>query len=349
MFKDYLESALTRLFSDINSNGFWDDKSDRIIESLFHDDKWNWEYRPSDNNRYGVFCLGMLLLSKEMYQLNTFKYDDKIKRYLLKIKLNEEIFSSSDLTYGALLSLILGEKIYNLNFITEKTKALFNENLIQLSKSRDNNDFLLLIASYYYYQLYPSVELVSNILKIQKRLLDSLNQKCYFETGDIRASYHQRIMYALWGLIFTSSFGNSTTVKVFSKRIISYFSNNRKLKDNAFIWHSPLYYVKYHGLKIPVYNKRSSEFLFECHQTFYVNSINFYQYFFKDDGAFLKEKQNAMEWIFGENRNSNNIVKLTGLNLPCRIMTWGGSYFVEGEKYKGSYEVGSYILALSSF
>jgi len=349
MFKDYLELSLARLFSDIQLNGFWDDKSDRIIESLFHDNQWNWEYRPTDNSRYAVFCLGMLLLSKEMYQLDTIQYDDKIKKFLLKIKSNEETFSSSDLTYGALLSLILGEKIYNLNLITLKTKALINENLIRLSKSRDNNDFLLLMASFYYNQLYPSKELILKILIIQKRLLDSLNQKCYFETGDIRASYHQRIMYALWGLIFTSSFGNATTVKVFSKRIINYFSGNRKLKDNAFIWHKPLYFVKYYGLKIPVYNKRSSEFLFECHQTFYVNSINFYQYFFKDAGAFIKEKQNAMEWIFGGNRNSAKLVEQTGIDLPCRIMATDGSYFIEGEMYKGSYEVGSYILALSSF
>jgi hypothetical protein len=290
----------------------------------------------------------MLLISKEMYHLNTIQYDEKIKRFLLYIKSKEKTFSPSDLTYGALLSLVLGEKIYKLKLITQVTKTLINENLIHLRRSRDNNDYLLLITVYYYHQLYPLEGLITNILKVQERLIDSLNQKCYFETGDIRASYHQRIMYTLWGLIFTAPFGNTIDVKVYSKRILTYFFNNRAFKDHAFMWHSPLYYVKYYGLKIPVYNRKSSEFLFECHQTFYVNSINLYQYFFKDEGAFIKEKQYAMDWIFGENRNGIDLVKQTGIELPCRIMTKKGSFFVEGEKYKGSYEVGSYILALSS-
>ncbi len=349
MYSGYLISSLERLFSDIESPGFWDDKNDKIIESLYHDEFWNWKFIPGNNNRYPLFCMGMLLLSREIYGLETLLYDEKIKRFLLKIKSCEETYSSSELTYGALLSLILGEKIYNLKLVTQKTKDLFNESILRLNKSTDNQDYILLIAAYYYHRLYPSDDLVISILKIQKRLLDSLNQKCYFETGDIRASYHQRIMYTLWGLIFTSPFGNSTKVKVFSKRIMSYFYNHRRLKDNAFIWHHPFYLVKYFGIKIPVYNKNPSTFLFECHQTFYVNAINFYQYIYQDKGAFIKEKQQAMDWLFGKNRRATNLVELTGLSLPCRIMTTDGRYFVEGENYKGSYEIGSYILALSSF
>lgn len=349
MFKNYLNSSLERVFSNKNDLGFWDDKSDTIIESLFHDEQWNWEFRPSNNNRYSLFCLSMILLSKELYQINTNQYDDKIKKFLFKIKSIEGTLTASDLTYGGLLALILGERIYRIQLITEKTHTLLNENLIRLRKSKDNHDFLLLMATFFYYQQFPSDELVANILKVQERLINALNRNCYFDTGDIRASYHQRVMYSLWGLIFTSHFNNSASVKGFSKRIINYFVNHRKLWDNSFIWHRPMYSIKYYGIKVPVYNKKSSNYLFECHQTFFVNSINFYQYIFNDSGAFIKEKEEAMGWIFGGNRNTTNLVELTGLSLPSRIMTTDGLYFVEGEKYKGSYEIGSYILALSSF
>ncbi len=346
--QNYLNIALERLFKNKDEIGFWDDTENRILECIYHDEKWNWKYKSSNKHRYSLFCLGMLLLSKEIYHLNTDKYNYKIKKYLKKIKINVQSFSSSDLTYGALLSLILGEKIYNLRLITEKTKLLLLENIKRLLKTTDNHDFLLLIAAYYFNQIYPSKKTEGLIKKIQIRLLNSLNS-FYFETGDIRAVYHQRVMYTLWGLIFSSSFSNYEKIKTISRDLIDYFYNNRRFNDNAFLWHPALYFVKFHGIKIPVYNRRSSKYLYECHQTFFANSINIYRYLFNENRAFDKEKHDAIEWIFGKNRNGKNLVNLTGISLPNRVMNLDGNYFVPNGNFKGSYEVGSYVFALSSF
>ena len=44
-----------------------------------------------------------------------------------------------------------------------------------------------------------------------------------------------------------------------------------------------------------------------------------------------------------------DFVEQTGLGLPFRLMTKNGSVFQRGEMFKGSYEVGIYIMALTAF
>ena len=266
--KNGLINALDRVFADKNINGFWDDSENRIIERLYHDGEWNWKYRPDRKFRYSLFCLGLLLLSKEIYGLNTDKYDDRIKKFLFTIKQNENNFSESDLTYGALLSLILGAKIYNLGLVTKRTEYLLLESLNRLLITRDNQDFLLLIAVKYYYDFRSSLEIAELVKKIQNRIINSLNNSYNFGTGDIRAPYHQRIMYTLWGLIFTASISHNENIKPVAVEIIDYFFKKRRSEDNAFLWHPALYFVDYRGIKVPIYNKKSSKYLFECHQTF---------------------------------------------------------------------------------
>jgi len=345
--QNYLDNALERLFLNKTELGYWDDSENRIIESLHHDEEWNWNYKSSKNYRYSLFCMGMLLLSKEIYGLNTDKYDDKIKKFLVTIKLNKRKFSNTDLTYGALLSLILGKKIYGLDLIDEETKSLFFKNLEGLLNTTDNQNFLLLIAAKYFQQIYASEKIVELINKVQKRIIKSLHKKFYFDTGDFRAAYHQRIMYTLWGLIFSSPFDNSEEIRNIANGIINFIYENRRLEDNSFIFHPPIYSINYHGIRIPVLSLRSSKYLYACHQTFFVNAINFYRYFYKEEKAFEKEKNHAMEWIWGKNRNNKNLIEVTGIHLPPRFMNLDGNHFLAKENFKGSYEIGSYILSLS--
>ena len=91
---------------------------------------------------------------------------------------------------------------------------------------------------------------------------------------------------------------------------------------------------------------KSTKYLFECHQTFFANTINFFNHRF-GDSFFIEERDKAINWIFGENRMGLNLTEVTKLGIPFRIMTTDNKLFVEHENYKGSYEIGSYILALS--
>jgi hypothetical protein len=347
----YLHLALKRLFNDYHNIGYWDDELGRLHERLTYDSLWQWKYQLSDKMKYSVFCLSNILIAKDLFNLNTIEYDVKIKNFINYIYSNKDILTIEDLSYGALTSLVLGKKLYNQNNIniTEITN-LFDFALEKILNRNDNQDSLILIAGKYLNDISPNSDRLRKLKLLIDRYLESQNAKGSFETGDIRAVFHQRNMYVLWGLIFSSYFyidKVNEIKKAFEKSINWIWENNRDEKDDAFYWHSAFYWIKCkYGFKIPIYNQTSSRYLFECHQTFFCNSINFYRKRFNDN-RFNEEMKRAMEWIFGKNRINKDLTVLTGIDLPIRIMDISNNLFIKNQQFKGSYEVGSYILALA--
>lgn len=353
MYTQFLTSALETLFKPINENGFWDGEKGRITERLYFDEQWNWSFVPSDKMRYMVFCLSNLLLAKEQYNLNTSKIDDKIISSLKYLNKNKQHLTISDLTYGALLSVFLQKKIYNIQGIdTGAWTSVFEKALDASLKRKDNHDALVLIAGKYFLEEHPGHPLQQKLKMLADIYLDAQNATGYFETGDLRANYHQRNMYVLWGLLAATSFypEKRDEIKQCSNKTLSWVWNERRdSSDNAFYWHPPFYWIKNKlNIKMPVLNSEHSKFLFECHQTFFVNAVNFYQQVFSTND-FNDEKIKAIEWIFGKNRIKKDLVAVTGINLPVRIMHTNGGLHIKDQNFKGTYEIGSYILALASF
>lgn len=80
--KKYLSDALDRTFLNTERLGFWDEKNSRINSMLLYDKNWNWEISADNSDRYGVFTITMILLSKLVNELNISKYESKIISYL---------------------------------------------------------------------------------------------------------------------------------------------------------------------------------------------------------------------------------------------------------------------------
>ena len=348
--KKDLDNALDTIFRNIPDIGFWDAKNKWISEKLANDKNWNWKSINSNSHRYGLFTLSMILLSKDLYSLDTEKYDEKIVDFIYWVYNNLYTLETTELTYGALTSVILGKKLYNMDDleldIIEQSLTKAYKNIFPFF---DNQNSLILIASKYFLDLKESKEQKDNLKKLTGLILSSKNNSAYFETGDIRANYHQRIMYSLWALAFASNYYAHDEIKTTMEDIIRYvWDKRRDKKDNAFLWHPSFYFIKYkNGIKIPVYNPKSAKYLFECHQTFFANSINFYQKFFNSD-LFQKEKEKALEWITGNNRIHKNLNDVTGIDIPVRIMHLNGNLFIDGQQFIGSYEIGSLILSLAN-
>ena len=347
--KTNLNNALEIIFNESENIGFWDNQNKIILEKLVFDKDWNWKVLKCPSHRYGLFTLSMILLSKDIYDLDTKIYDKKIISFIKWIYSNRNSLTVSELTYGGLLSIIVGKKIYGLdeielNVVGELLTKTYN-NIIPFI---DNQNSLLLIASKYYLDQKESEEQLDNLKKLTKIILRSLNKSFFFETGDIRAIYHQRIMYCLWGLLFASNYYDNAEIRKTVEEVINYiWEKRRDVKDNAFLWHPAFYIVKNkYKIKIPIYNPESAKYLYECHQTFFANAINFYQKFFKTD-SFQSEKEKAINWIFGYNRINSDLTSLTKLGIPIRLMSLEGEIFIKGQQFKGSYEIGSYILSLS--
>lgn len=344
-YKHYLYQALGVVFNNKEDLGFWDSQRGRIIGRLVHDAEWQWKSYDDGRDRYGVFTITAILLAKFFYNLDTTAYDDKIRTYLEYIRVHAHVFTKSEITYGAFNALILGPLLYK-EFKCEKEATRMKDFIINhLGRSKDNQDFLYFIGL----SLLAEHDKEARVFleKEAKRLLESLTPDGYFKTGDIRYPYHQRIMYGAWGLAFVSRVFLRQEIRIAIDTILSKTWNCRRDFDNAFIWHPPIYWFKKWGISMPVIAPYSASYLFECHQTFFVNAVNLFQQAFKTE-EFQCEKEEAMAWIYGNNRINRNLVEITGIGVPIRLMSKDGELSFMGENFKGSYELGSYIFALAS-
>ncbi len=344
-----LNDALSSIFTDIDSLGFWDNLHNRINSKLQHNIDWEWTAINDNNDRYGVFALSCILLAKYLYSLDTQKYDHKINSYLRYIRHHISDYSLQDLTYGAFNTLVLGAVIYKDKSYDQQIEQCIIRFKKHIPTITDNNYSLLLIGlSYYLKHLSPNDHSSKKYLQnLVKRLLASQNQDGYFQTGDLRLFHHQRVMYTLWGLIIASEHYLPQKIKAVVEKPLGYIWQHCKdSNDNAFLWHPRFYFAKTSfGLPIPIYIQKSPAYLFECHQSFFTNAVKLYKTVYNSN-RFDEYSKKAMDWIFGQNRIKTNLVEVTKINIPARIMTLDGNLFVKGQNFKGSYEIGSYILAL---
>jgi hypothetical protein len=88
-------------------------------------------------------------------------------------------------------------------------------------------------------------------------------------------------------------------------------------------------------------------FLYECHQTFFVNAVAEY---YRAGGTreYDRAVGKAMAWIYGDNSLDTDLVELSTIGVPMRQATTDGRMDARGQTYKGSYEVGSYLMALTN-
>jgi hypothetical protein len=348
----YLTQALERIFLSTEHIGFWDEKNSCIHSKLIFDKKWNWTVSSDTSDRYGVFTITMILLAKFINNLNISKYESKIILYLDYIKNNISNYKKSDITYGAFNALVLGQILFEDDGKNYKSELLNTYQFLkkEINSITNNEDALVLIGlNLYYKYINKDKDVLSYIEVLVESLLNTQSKKGFFLTGDIRAVYHQRAMYTLWGLSFSSLHTHKDEIKIAIEKSINYiWFNRRDGKDNAFIWHPLFYIIKTRSnLFLPIISPYSANYLFECHQTFFANAIAFYQNFYKTT-KFTEYKQKALDWIFGVNRIKEDIISITKLNIPTRIMSRKGKLNIKNNNFIGSYEIGSYIFALSN-
>lgn len=344
-----LRNALNIIFNHIDEVSYWDHKNHRIRPKLIFDTDWNWKVSSDSSDRYGFFTLFTILLAKEQFGLDTRLYDEKITLYLNYIKRRIKLLSKSDVTYGAFNSLVLGQILYdNLDF-EEEISYCMEYLTTNIHKINDNQDTLLLIGiCLYLYKIKFNKNLSNYLEKLVINLINSQDKNGIFQTGDLRAPYHQRLMYTIWACsIVSDKFFPEKISKAIEKTIDFVWNHRREKVDNAFLWHAPIYLVRSKFLaSVPIVSVKSSKYLFSCHQNFFVNAINLYNKAFNEK-KYRQEKELAMEWIFGNNRINKNLVKTSRIDIPIRIMKTDGNLFVKNNNFIGSYEIGSHILALA--
>ena len=337
------------IFNDTGELSYWDSKKHKISSKLIFDNNWNWRVSKDSSDRYGLFTLFTILLAKERFGLDTSLYDEKIILYLNYIKGRIKLFSKSDITYGALNSLVLGQILYSYLDFEEEILYCMKYLITNVHNIYDNQDTLLMIGLCLYLNKIKFDKRLSIYLgKLVFNLIKSQDGKGIFQTGDLRACYHQRLMYTVWACSIAADQIFSEKISMAIEKTIEFVWNHRREKtDNAFLWHAPVYWIRSKfWVSVPIVSVKSSKYLFSCHQNFFVNAVNLYNKAFNKK-KYQQEKKMAMDWIFGINRISKDLSIITGIDIPTRIMKTDGNLFVKNNNFIGSYEIGSHILALA--
>jgi len=158
---------------------------------------------------------------------------------------------------------------------------------------------------------------------------------------------HQNQMYALWGIAKAAQVLKRSDCLPALERTLDAAISRRMLPSGAFVWSNPGAFEKlFKGAAGKLAGVTPHwKMLFECHQTFFANAVlHYYQAGGKKD--YNQYISRAMDWIYKNNILGKNLVDESGIGLPARMMAIGGQTDINQQRFKGAYEVGSYIMAL---
>lgn len=374
-YEQYLHRALDRLFQPVEELGFWHQEDNRII--FKHDmkgetlDQIIWTPDLKLEYRYGPYALMGVLYWRQRTHPEETAYDDKIKAFLafLKSKVSQEgaiLGDDSGINHGLVLaSFCLG--ILNFPGIqTEYHETI--DKMYQYSLKRwpvekidSNQDYILLWGYTWLYELYQKIadkraeDVLAYIRTFIKYMVSVQAPMGAFDSGDPRYIYHQRIFLPLWGFFKGLGFlkGNIPDEEWRSyhkagKRGFSFATTRRMLSNGGFYWHEYLWLYKKpssplgRGVK---FNPR--KFLFyEVHQCLFAVAVA--EYFrATEDSSFNIYLKRAVDWIFTTNPMGLDFVEKSKLDMPFRLLTKDGGVFFQDNLFKGTYETGIYIMALT--
>ena len=369
-YKMYLKCALDTLFRDVRDNGFWNEKEGRIIYKLDYitkDGKW-----VPDRNiefRFAPFGLMGALYWRYTNPHSHQNYDSNMERYLdflvRNIQSNGKIRdnNSGGFEHGIVLAtLSLGSLVWSkLDLIKAEAYLQKAETIYKFILKNwppnyifNNHDLFVLWGIDLLYEAEITIgkpaeaqNIKNEISKYSNWMYTILDDNGLFQTGDFRASYHQRIMYPLWGFARAVKIINEKVYLQSIERCLDHVIKHRMEWDGAFLWHPPVWiYKKKSIFKWRIGINPFRNYFFECHQTFFINAVEQY-YYGGGKKNYLADEIKALEWIFSTNRRGKNLVEECGIGVPWRMMDKKGRINVRGQNFKGAYEVGSYIMALS--
>jgi SAM-dependent methyltransferase len=166
---------------------------------------------------------------------------------------------------------------------------------------------------------------------------------------------HQNQMYTCWGLAKAIEVTGRRDLLSAIEGVLDHTVRRRMRADGAFVWED---LPRGRRLLDAVHERRTGHtaywrYLYECHQTFFVNAVAAY-YAAGGRRDYDGPVRRAMAWIFGDNALGRSLVEVAGIGVPMRQLTTDGRLdsrqFVGGvrdQQYKGTYEVGSYVMALT--
>lgn len=353
-YESYLNAALECLFRPVEEDGFWDTDEGKIIRALeysFEDEGLGWTSDDSVEWRYAPFAL-MGVLQWRASPLGTETFDEKVRRELEYF--TEQVADQGALdampSYGVgplIVAFSLADGVFGDSRYVETARALYeySRNRFDFTHAEDS---LLLFGWSHLYRHDPDDELLADIAEALWTVNERLDSDGVFQFDNSTTHRHQNQMYTLWGLCEGISVTDTPGYLDSAEQVLDYAIENRMRDDGAFLWDEP---STKRRIKRAIHKRLGGrpphwDFLYECHQTFFVNAVMGY---YKAGGNrnYDQEVREAMSWIYANNGLGVDLVEYSGLGVPMRQMTVDTRMDVPGQMYKGAYEIGSYLMAIT--
>lgn len=340
--------AFNTIFNSVDDGGFCSESGVYpVLEYTL--DKRNIIYKPSNEKywRYNPFLM-MGVLYTRFYVKNDWieLYDTKIQNelqiFITKLP-KKEINTLSSYSLGPLMvSFAFAYKIYKDYKYIEIIESILNSADFKI---KTNEDAFLLLGLTQIYEFIPDYQEIvfKKIETLTGVILKHQNKTGLFVFEGITSKRHQNQMYTLWALCSSFRILEIDNVEPIRKNI-EYTIRNRFENDGGIIWEDNIpYHIKaYHILK----GIRYWEYYFECHQCFFAHAVFKFSEL-SQDFTYNTHAIKSLEWIFGGNRFNINLLHVSGLNMPHRIIDVNGNLHVKGQQFKGTYEIGGYLMAIS--
>ena len=349
----YLRSALDAIFRPVGKNGFWDEKDGKVVRGL--DFRLSCDGRPvwslDDTYIYRYVPLAMTgVMNWRSSGLGDDSYDGRIRSELAFQTRNLEkekiLRSMPGIGMGPLISVfsmafqVFGDTAY---LDTAKMLHSVSKERFRFDGSEDSH---VLSGWCCLYSVDEDRGLLDDITAAFDTFIGKQDHDGIFEFSNSTTRRHQNQMYILWGIGQAIGVTGRTEYLLNIERTLDYTIGVRMLDNGAFIWEDLSAVSK---LKKKIISKSPDywEYLYTCHQAFFVNAVYHY-YEAGGERTYDSEGERAIEWIFGGNTLGRDLVEMCGIGVPMRLMTIGGRIDVKDQMFKGTYETGSFISALTS-
>jgi hypothetical protein len=356
-YQGYLESALECLFRSTDDTGFWDPEEGKFARALDYelvDGEPTWTLDDSTQYRYAPFAL-MGVLRWRRSSLGTGRYDRKIERALAYFadRVADDATLESMPNYGLgplVMAFAIAGDVFDDESYTDTAYNIYEHTAD--CELRNSEDSLLPFGWSYLYESTADERVRATIEEALPALNAHLTRAGLFEFENPTSRRHQNQMYTLWGLCRAIEVTGQTGYLQTAERVLDYTIEHRMRDDGAFIWEDVPKTTKLKtelGRRLGRRNRPPHwAFLYECHQTFFVNAVQAYY----DAGGtrdYETAVRRAMEWIYGTNSHGRDLVEMSGIGVPMRFTTVSGRMDAPTDQtYKGAYEVGSYVMALTA-
>ncbi len=354
-YRTYLRRALQALFRPVEQTGFWDQEGGRIIRALNYQadesGRLFWQPDYAVEWRYAPFA-AMGVMRWRTSPVGDDAYDENIRAQLSYFQnhcRSPQIMDQIP-SYGLGPLTVAFSLAGDLFWDTEcwETARLLHKHSATRYHFENSEDSLLLYGWCFLHRYEENAGLRGDIEKAADSILARQDKSGLFLFGNSTTRNFQNQMYALWALGEAADVLSDRACLPRMEMALNAVVKRHMLKNGAFLWDSPPLLRRLRSRLIERVNGRTPawRFLFACHQTFFVNAVCHYERA-GGDRDYGREVSRAMDWLFGGNVLERDLVEISGLGVPLRVMTPEGNLFLNGQQFIGTYEVGSYIMALT--